>query len=108
MSKTSDLVNKMTRQQVFDFVVSHMKRQGRKSLDESHPVDRMCMYRHGELKCAAGCLIDDEDYDPSMEHSGWVAVSNRLGVQKHLGLITAMLEDFRKTAKTFGLSDGVI
>lgn len=123
MSKTSDVVDKMTQQQVFDFVVSHMKKQGRQSLDESQSTtdSKVCMYRFGELKCAAGCLIDDKDYDPSMEHSGWVAVSNRLGVQNHLFLINAMqgchdkhscissmLEGFRALAKAFGLSDGVI
>lgn len=51
----------MTPQQVFDTVVSHLRQQGCKSLSETeYP---LCAYRGANnTKCAAGCLIPDEEY----------------------------------------------
>lgn len=59
----------MTAQEIFDKVFEHLVSQGRRSVrDMSH----FCQYRlvldSGEvLKCAVGCLIPDELYDPDME-----------------------------------------
>jgi len=53
----------MTKREVFETVKAHLLTQGCKALG-----DRGCMYR-GEngTKCAAGCLIADEHYQPSFE-----------------------------------------
>lgn len=49
-----------TAQQVFDQVVTHLRKQGQQSLGS----DGDCAYRgrYG-LMCAAGCLIADDEYD---------------------------------------------
>lgn len=54
----------MTKQEVFDKVLAHLRAQGRKALDDR----RQCMYRAPDgAKCAAGCLISDEQYGPRLE-----------------------------------------
>lgn len=62
----------MTRQEIFDKVVSGLRSQGFKR--SFIPKYNACMYRHKDendnlLKCAAGHLIKDEDYEPSFEHN---------------------------------------
>lgn len=52
-----------TKQETFDTVVDHLRTQGQPSIRDGE-----CAYR-GALgrRCAAGVLISDEDYKPSME-----------------------------------------
>jgi hypothetical protein len=63
----------MNNQEVFDAVVTHLRMQGRKSIDpflitKESEVGAGCFYRGPDgLKCAAGCLITDEEYRPWME-----------------------------------------
>jgi len=53
----------MNEQQIFDTVAAHLFRQGRRAMDGSG-----CRYRSGDgLKCAVGCFIPDEAYDPDIE-----------------------------------------
>lgn len=53
-----------TEQEVFNQIVNHLLTQNRQSLDG----DNNCAYRNEEgHKCAAGCLIADDEYDASME-----------------------------------------
>jgi len=53
----------MNRQEVFDRVVGHLRKQGVKSKRGTE-----CSYRGpGGLKCAIGCLIDDACYTIRME-----------------------------------------
>lgn len=48
----------MTKQQTFDTVVKHLRKQKRKATHGS-----ACRYRTDSgLKCAAGCLIPDDKY----------------------------------------------
>lgn len=57
----------MEAQQIYDRVVSHLRKQGRVSVSRIG-VTEVCAYRgSGGLMCAAGVLIPDEVYDPSME-----------------------------------------
>ena len=52
-----------TPQGLFDFVVAHLRKQGVKSR-----CDLACLYRGpGGLKCAAGCVIRDDEYEGWME-----------------------------------------
>lgn len=57
-----------TAQQVFDQIVDHLRKQGRKSRNES---SGSCLYRYGDLKCAAGCLISDDEYSTELEFTTW-------------------------------------
>lgn len=56
-----------TEQEVFDQVANHLLTQGVKCQDHSY----RCMYRHNGLKCAAGCLIGDDEYNLNMEQKLW-------------------------------------
>ena len=56
----------MNRQEVFNTVKEHLLRQGTRSI--WHYSSSTCLYRGPEgRKCAIGCLIPDEYYQPSME-----------------------------------------
>lgn len=52
-----------TKQETFDTVVSHLRRQGRCAMDRL-----TCVYRaeNGD-RCAAGCLIPDDLYSSNLE-----------------------------------------
>lgn len=66
-----------TAQEVFDFIANHLLTQNEQSVvrsDIDHPREipmNGCLYRMEKegriLKCAAGCLIPDEDYSPEFE-----------------------------------------
>ena len=56
-----------TEQEVFDQVPTHLLKQGVKSLD---PIGS-CRYREGNLMCAAGCLIAEDEYSEEMEGYNW-------------------------------------
>lgn len=54
-------------QQVFDQVKTHLLTQMKQSAGYDKQGDFQCYYRSGEVKCAAGCLISDDEYNPSMD-----------------------------------------
>lgn len=57
----------MTNQEIFDTVVDHLIKQGKPAMQGSGK-DRQCAYRGEEgTKCAVGCLIKDEFYNPLFE-----------------------------------------
>ena len=58
-----------TAQQVFDQVKKHLLTQNKRSLN-GHD----CFYRSGKFKCAAGCLISDNEYKLTMEDLKWSAM----------------------------------
>ena len=55
----------MNQQEVFDKVVRHLLKQGERAISDNG----RCAYNdsHGR-KCAVGCLITDEAYNPDIEH----------------------------------------
>ena len=53
-------------QEVFDQVVNHLLTQKKASKSDNGG----CLYRYGRLKCAAGCLIADDEYTPDMDSGG--------------------------------------
>lgn len=60
----------LSAQQIFDRVATHLLTQGRRSLRfrPGSSLPEGCAYRGTEgLRCAIGCLISDESYDPRME-----------------------------------------
>ena len=69
-------------QAIFDKVGTHLLTQNKRALDTSNGGDR-CMYINPEgLKCAAGCLIPEDEYRPEFEHgaillSGFESMNER-------------------------------
>ncbi len=56
----------MNKQEVFDKVASHLLTQKRLSVNKNNSA--ICRYKTKKgLKCAIGCLIPDELYDPDIE-----------------------------------------
>lgn len=54
----------LTAQQIFDTVATHLLKQGKRATN----LHGTCVYRgEGGTKCAVGCLIADEEYNPKME-----------------------------------------
>lgn len=55
-------------QEVFDYIVKHVIKQGKPSLANMQDGDA-CQYRNvaDDLSCAIGCLIPDKLYDHSIE-----------------------------------------
>lgn len=73
-----------TEQEVFDQIAVHLLTQNRKSSDR-----HQCMYKSKDgLKCAAGCLISDEEYMEFFERKEWRSLANDTYVpSNHIGLI---------------------
>lgn len=68
---TLKTLSEATEQEVFDQVAKHLLTQKTKSVvcPESN---NNCKYRgYDGLKCAAGCLIADDEYNPLMEGQNW-------------------------------------
>lgn len=60
----------MNHQEIFDKVAAHLLTQMVKSQNEA---GHKCMYRGtANTRCAVGCLIPDDKYDPSMEKVGGI------------------------------------
>lgn len=87
-----------TAQEVFDQVAKHLLTQMKKSVAK-WPVERTagskdyCMYRGFDgTKCAAGCLISDDEYKPEFENHNWLHLSgsNYLVPEEHCHLITKL------------------
>jgi hypothetical protein len=54
----------MNNQEIFGKIVNHLRKQNQKCMDD----EGQCLYRNNKgLKCAAGILIDDDEYVPDME-----------------------------------------
>lgn len=65
-----------TAQQVFDQVVNHLLTQNEKAgvvggKIEGAKFNNGCRYRLNNMKCAAGCLIGDEEYRGTFEGFDW-------------------------------------
>lgn len=58
-----------TPMEVFQFIEHHLLTQNAKSTKFKK---RICYYRgDNDLKCAAGCLISDDEYTPKFEANNW-------------------------------------
>ena len=70
--------------ETFEYVLRRINEQGKPSINENGT----CVYRNPEgLKCAAGHLIPDSEYDETMECKSALFV---LSGHKHLHLIVRM------------------
>lgn len=74
-------------QEVFDQVVNHLLEQNQRSIFESS-----CVYfGPGGIKCAAGCLISDDEYVKDMEGNNWSEMIGKgYAPLTHGGLIKAL------------------
>lgn len=95
MTITLATLPQATEQEVFDQVAQHMLAQGVRS-KKADVIDNICMYRGpAGLKCAAGCLIGDNEYTDDMDNNdkgtSWEGLASRGEVPKdHIKLIQAM------------------
>lgn len=65
---TLKTLSQATAQEVFDQVAKHLLIQNRKCALNNGS----CIYRSNDgLKCAAGNLIADDEYDPNFEQNDW-------------------------------------
>lgn len=100
---TIKTLNEATAQEVYDQVISHLRKQGEKAGYFDYSNDKfICQYRdENGRKCAAGCLIADNEYSPEMENKiwdpeecyGYVSPWKKLGYnlcQKHDSLIITL------------------
>ncbi len=75
-----------TEQQVFDQVAKHLLTQNKRSIN-----NRNCFYRLESLKCAAGCLIADDEYNSEFEGKDWsILIMSQLVPQNHYELIARL------------------
>jgi hypothetical protein len=77
-------------QEVFDQVKNHLLKQNEKCATSKDG----CLYRKDNLSCAAGCLIADDEYKPSMESDKWLRLIHRgfVKTERHKDLIGALQE----------------
>jgi hypothetical protein len=77
MTKTAERINSMSLMEIFDFVNESVIKQGKASW-RGELGD--CAYRGPKgLKCAAGFLLDDADYNEGMEGKGARDMLNEVG-----------------------------
>jgi hypothetical protein len=87
MTITLATLEQATKQEVFDQVAKHLLTQNARSTKM-----QCCSYRGvGGLKCAAGCLIADSEYDHDMEGSDWLTlVKDNIVPKNHVQLISRL------------------
>lgn len=85
MTITLATLPQATAQEVYNHVARHLLTQKERSTN----CGAACMYRGNfNLKCAAGCLISDDEYSPDMEDTGWQAlIREKVVPRKHGALI---------------------
>lgn len=94
----------MTRQEVFDKVVAHLRAQGRKAVNERGD----CVYHAPDgTKCAAGCLILDEHYredfeDKSSAHPDVARALRNSGVPEDA---STLVRDLQRIHDSFDLEE---
>jgi hypothetical protein len=67
-------MKKMTRQEIFEKVAKHLLTQNAKAKGEPSGAFAGCLYYDSTTgrKCAIGCLIPQDQYDPIMEDQGYI------------------------------------
>lgn len=123
MTITLDTLNDATPQEVFDQVATHLLTQNARSTGGDRGG---CFYRSPTgLKCAAGCLIADDEYRGRMDegNSTWRDLFQRglIPTRRHMNLIEELqnahdqqdtmdgvFEDMRQTARHFALDESIL
>lgn len=87
---TTENLNEVTAQEVFDYVTKKVIEQGEPSIDLERD---SCIYKNGNLRCAAGHLIPDNINTKSWDSNGltWCQlVEKELVPSNHLELISEL------------------
>lgn len=86
MTITLKTLSTATEQEIFNQVATHLLTQMEVSQDKN---SMSCLYRGPNgLKCAAGCLIADDEYLPEMEGEAWASMSyDGIVPEEHKSLI---------------------
>jgi hypothetical protein len=103
MKVTLATLGQATEQQVFDQVAVHMLTQKQRS-----SIDGVCAYRSLDgMCCAAGCLMDDDEYFPRFEGCTWDVLIQEHGVTTDHQLLIKALQNIHDRTKperwVFGL-----
>lgn len=100
----------MTKQEIFEKVVIHLRNQGRRATGKSHPMAASkCKYRTSDgLKCGIGCLIPDELYDPSFEGKSVTCVARRLHAKFGVDRFSLYPNDFVTDGFCTPAADGIL
>ena len=89
MTITLATLPQATAQEVYSQVRKHLLTQKIKSIEEG----KGCVYRGPDgLKCAAGCLMSDDEYLEEMERQPWSFLMYRVLVPKEHGKLIAELQ----------------
>ena len=95
-------------QEVFDQVVNHLLQQGKKSQNETSGGDVLCAYRgFNGLKCAAGCLIADDEYKEWFEQRGWRDLVRDEFVPETHGMLIQELQGVHDNAEVYAASSNI-
>jgi hypothetical protein len=87
---TLKTLEQATKQEIFDQVANHLLTQ----MQKSENIGRKCMYRnYSGLKCAAGCLISDEEYEERFEGCSWYKLIEREQISKYHERLIQELQD---------------
>lgn len=96
-----------TYQEIFTTVYNHLIKQGERAVD----MNDTCVYRaNNGLKCAIGCLITDDAYDPKIEGVGVDAEEVITAIRKsHISTSKKSLEflEVLQEAHDFSLKRGI-
>ncbi len=72
------------KKEIFDYVVNHLRQQDRPGVDR----DGDCSYRgRDDTMCAVGCLLADDEYDPSMEGEPVGEIELPLRLHEHIDML---------------------
>ncbi len=92
--------NFLTPQEIFTKVVNHLRKQRRQAVSSNGT----CMYRAGDLRCAAGCLIDDIYYDERIEAQSVIHLESEYpSFEPQKNLLREVLEKSGRSFKDFEL-----
>ena len=82
-----------TAQEVFNQVAHHLLTQKVRSVGKDSDGNGGCKYRGDNgTKCAAGCLIADDEYEPAFEDYAWnsLATVQKVVTNEHSALIQTL------------------
>jgi len=96
-----------TREEIFDYVESHLKNQGQRSIPPRGAVFIDGAYRGEDgTMCAVGCLLADDEYDPGMENLSVEVVSLPERLIPHTWML-ADLQSFHDRVWNWSLDGGL-
>ena len=91
MKITLKNLSRATEQQVFNQAYIHLITQGKRAASPDLDVGGCAYLTNEGLKCAAGCFIAEDEYNPEFENNVWAVLVNDYGVtNKHYDIIVEL------------------